>query len=85
MKIGLGFYRSQLTQDNFRFAVQAGATHVVAHLTNYFAGRDPKIFSGDPREGWGDCSQALVAGPLAAERARTLSWLPAGDAGRRHL
>lgn len=56
MKIGLGFYRSQLTSDNFRFAVQAGATHVVAHLTNYFAGRDPKIFSGDPRQGWGDCS-----------------------------
>lgn len=56
MKIGLGFYREQLTPDNFRFAVQAGATHVVAHLTNYFAGRDPKIYSGDPRQGWGDCS-----------------------------
>lgn len=57
MKIGLGFYREQLHRDNFRFAVQAGASHVVAHLTNYFAGRDPKIFSGDPRQGWGDCSQ----------------------------
>lgn len=56
MKIGLGFYREQLTGDNFRFAVQAGATHVVAHLTNYFGGRDPKIYSGDPREGWGDAS-----------------------------
>ena len=44
------------TPDNFRFAVQAGATHVVAHLTNYFAGRDPKIHGGDPRQGWGDCS-----------------------------
>lgn len=56
MKIGLGFYREMLTPDNFRFAVQAGATHVVAHLTNYFAGRDPKIHGGDPRQGWGDCS-----------------------------
>ena len=56
MKIGLGFYREQLHRDNFRFAVQAGVSHVVAHLTNYFAGRDPKIFSGDPRQGWGDCS-----------------------------
>ncbi|MFM8746028.1 MAG: mannonate dehydratase [Aestuariivirga sp.] len=56
MKIGLGFYREQLHRENFRFAVQAGATHVVAHLTNYFAGRDPKIYSGDPRHGWGDCS-----------------------------
>jgi mannonate dehydratase len=26
-----------LTQDNLRFARQAGATHFVAHLTNYFA------------------------------------------------
>lgn len=56
MKIGLGFYREQLTTDNFRFAVQAGATHVVAHLTNYFSGRDPKIYGGDPAAGWGDCS-----------------------------
>lgn len=54
MEIGLGFCRSQLTSDNFRVAVQAGATHVVAHLTNSFAGRDPKIFSGDPRRSrWG--------------------------------
>jgi mannonate dehydratase len=56
MKIGLGLYREMLTTDNFRFAVQAGATHIVAHLTNYFGGRDPKIYGGDPRQGWGDCS-----------------------------
>ncbi|ENN86819.1 Mannonate dehydratase [Rhizobium freirei PRF 81] len=55
MKIGLGLYREQLTRDNFQFALQAGATHVVAHLTNYFAGKDPKIASGD-QGGWGDCS-----------------------------
>lgn len=55
MKIGLGLYREQLTPDNFQFAQQAGATHVVAHLTNYFAGKDPKIDSGD-QGGWGDCS-----------------------------
>lgn len=55
MKIGLGLYREQLTRDNFQFALQAGATHVVAHLTNYFAGKDPKIDSGD-QDGWGDCS-----------------------------
>jgi mannonate dehydratase len=55
MKIGLGLYREQLTRDNYQFALQAGATHVVAHLTNYFAGKDPKIDSGD-QGGWGDCS-----------------------------
>ncbi len=37
MKLGLGLYRHMLTPDNFRFAKQAGATHIVAHLTNYFA------------------------------------------------
>ena len=36
MKLGLGFYRQMLTQDNFRFARQAGATHIVAHLVDYF-------------------------------------------------
>ena len=50
MRIGLGFYREMLTPDNFRFAVQAGATHVVAHLTNYFAGLDPKIAEAMKRQ-----------------------------------
>lgn len=56
MKIGLGLYRDSLTADNFQFARQAGATHVVAHMTNYFQGKDPSISSGDDAEGWGDCS-----------------------------
>ncbi len=37
MKIGLGLYRQQLTSDNFQFARQAGATHVVADLVDYDA------------------------------------------------
>ena len=57
MKIGLGLYRDSLTPDNFQFATQAGATHIVAHLTNYFRGRDPTISIGDDSTGWGDCSQ----------------------------
>ena len=56
MKIGLGLYRESLTPDNFRFARQAGATHIVAHLTNYFRGRDPSLSAGTEDEGWGDCS-----------------------------
>lgn len=35
MKLGLGLYRHLLTPDNFRFAKQAGATHIVAHFTDY--------------------------------------------------
>lgn len=57
MKIGLGLYREQLTSDNFAFAKQAGATHIVAHLTSYFKGGDPKISTGSASEGWGDCSE----------------------------
>ncbi len=35
MKIGLGLYRHLLTQANFRFAKQAGATDIVAHFMDY--------------------------------------------------
>ncbi len=51
MKIGLGLYRHMLTDDNFRFARQAGATDIVAHLTNYFAG-GPRL-PGQGEQGWG--------------------------------
>lgn len=37
MKLGLGLYRNYLTAENFRFARQIGATHVIAHLTDDFA------------------------------------------------
>lgn len=32
MKLGLGFHRTRISRDNFRFARQAGCTHVVVHL-----------------------------------------------------
>jgi mannonate dehydratase len=38
MKLGLGLYRHMLTAENFAFARQAGATHIVAHLVDYFRG-----------------------------------------------
>jgi len=56
MKLGLGLYRHLLTRENFQFARQAGATHVVAHLVDYFKGgahdgRDNQP-TGNER-GWG--------------------------------
>jgi mannonate dehydratase len=52
MKLGLGLYRHALTPENFRFARQAGATHIVAHLTDYF--RDARIPAAkDDGTGWG--------------------------------
>src|SRR5678815_5166868 len=56
MKLGLGFYRHMLTRENFQFARQAGATHLVVHLVDYFKGgahnpRDNQPTGGD--SGWG--------------------------------
>ncbi len=36
MKLGLGLYRHMLNDDYYAFAVQAGCTHVIAHLVDYF-------------------------------------------------
>jgi mannonate dehydratase len=36
MKIGLGLYRHMLSRDYYDFARQAGCTHVVVHLVDYF-------------------------------------------------
>ncbi len=56
MKLGLGLYRHMLTRENYRFARQAGATHIVAHLVDYFRGgthatRDDQPTGTD--RGWG--------------------------------
>lgn len=51
MKLGLGLYRHMLNRDNYRFARQAGATHIVAHLTDYFGPGNLSTASGD--DDWG--------------------------------
>jgi len=53
MRLGLGLYRSLLTDDNLAFAKQAGASHLVVHLVDYFAGASPVLDSGPPTRGWG--------------------------------
>jgi mannonate dehydratase len=66
MHIGLGFYRHMLTPDYFAFARQAGCTHVVIHLVDYFnqgtanprdnqpTGKrnQPWGYAGDPNRLW---------------------------------
>ena len=52
MKLGLGLYRHMLTPENFRFARQAGATHIVAHWVDYFS-QAPNLPSTDGRTSWG--------------------------------
>ena len=56
MKLGLGLYRHMLTRENFQFARQAGATHIVAHLVDYFQGgaQNPRDNQPTGSElGWG--------------------------------
>jgi mannonate dehydratase len=66
MKIGLGLYRHMLTRDYYDFARQAGCTHVVVHLVDYFnqgssnprnnqptgSKYEPWGFAGDPAKLW---------------------------------
>ncbi len=56
MKLGLGLYRHMLTRENFDFARQAGATHIVAHLVDYFRGGSHATRDDQPTGtdyGWG--------------------------------
>src|SRR5215213_9261065 len=53
MKLGLGLYRGLLSEDNFKFAKQAGVTHLVVHLVDYFKGKNPELTSGPNSMGWG--------------------------------
>jgi mannonate dehydratase len=56
MKLGLGLYRHMLARENFQFARQAGATHIVAHLVDYFKGGSQNPADNQPtgtERGWG--------------------------------
>ena len=56
MELGLGLYKHMLTGDNYRFARQAGATAIVAHLVDYFRQGDGNPDDNQPTggaAGWG--------------------------------
>lgn len=53
MKLGFGLYRHQLSDDNFRFARQCGATHLVVHLVDYFRGGEARDNQPVGDDGWG--------------------------------
>jgi mannonate dehydratase len=56
MKLGLGLYCHMLTRENFQFAQQAGATHLVIHLVDYFRGGAHNPRDNQPTgtaQGWG--------------------------------
>lgn len=56
MQLGLGLYRHLLTPANYQFARQAGATHVVVHLVDYFKAGAHNPSDNQPtgtEQGWG--------------------------------
>lgn len=57
MKLGLGLYRHMLNDEYYSFAVQAGCTHVVVHLVDYFKQGQANPCSnqptGDKDKPWG--------------------------------
>jgi mannonate dehydratase len=61
MKLGLGLYRHMLTRENYAFARQAGATHIVAHLVDYFRGGAHNPSDNQPTGT--DCGWGLAGDP----------------------
>ncbi|MGC1374483.1 MAG: mannonate dehydratase [Candidatus Sulfotelmatobacter sp.] len=57
MNVGLGLYRHMLTRDYYDFARQAGCTHLVVHLVDYFNQGSANPRSNQPTGGkyepWG--------------------------------
>jgi mannonate dehydratase len=57
MKLGLGLYKHMLTREYYAFARQAGCTHVVIHLVDYFnhGSSNPRNNqpTGEKYEPWG--------------------------------
>ncbi len=55
MKLGLGLYGNMLNAENFRFAKQCGATHIVAHIVGHFKkpGSAALTTEGSPLYGFG--------------------------------
>ena len=74
MKLGLGLYRHMLTRENFQFARQAGATHLVIHLVDYFKSGEHNPRDNQPTgadQGWGvagDPNQLWTVDELVAIR-----------------
>lgn len=64
MKLGFGLYAHMLNDAHYAFARQAGATHIIAHLTDYFyqgdedGTRDQPL--GNIERGWGYARQEEV-------------------------
>lgn len=75
MKLGLGLYRHMLTSKYYDFARQAGCTHVIIHLVDYFrngvANSRNNQPTGDKYAPWGiagDSGSLWTVGEMRAAR-----------------
>ena len=66
MKLGFGLYRHMLNEEHYKFAKQCGATHIVAHLVDYFGHENnSKDNANQPigrGEGWGTAGNGKIWG-----------------------
>ncbi len=53
MKLAIGLYKSVLSKDNFKFAKQAGASHLVVQLVDYVQGGNNPTLTENHLGGWG--------------------------------
>ena len=53
MNLGLGLYKNLLNDENFRFAKQAGASHIVVQLVDYIKGGKYPNLTQNYLNGWG--------------------------------
>jgi mannonate dehydratase len=75
MKLGLGLNRHRLTPENFRFAAQAGCTHVVVHCVDYARAPAPGVperlrgyaMAGNPAEIWSVAELSAIRRQAEAE------------------
>lgn len=71
IKIGLGLYRNALTTENFKFARQAGCTHIVAHLVDYF--KENILTGSDDKSCWGVTTGELWSEELLRDIKRAMN------------
>lgn len=64
MKLGFGLYRHMLDDENFAFAKQCGASHLVVHMVDYFGNeKNNQADTNQPigsNEGWGDAGDGKL-------------------------
>lgn len=53
MKLAFGLYKGQLNDENFKFAKQCGASHVVVQLVDYVQGGSNPTLTLNHLNGWG--------------------------------